>query len=90
METEFIVRGCAKRGIPLLSLRGISDTPREPFPVAPEILFNLEQQRTDIAALATFLVAHPSRIPRLIQFARRITRVRKILTNALLAVVREL
>ena len=87
METEFIARGCAEHGIPLLSLRGISDTPREPFPIAPEILFNLDRQRTDMAALATFLVAHPSRIPRLIQFARRIARVRKLLGNALVAIV---
>lgn len=86
METEFIARGCAEYGIPLLSLRGISDTPREPFPVAPKILFNLEQQRTDIAGLAKFLVAHPSRIPRLIQFARRIAHVRKILASALFTV----
>jgi adenosylhomocysteine nucleosidase len=90
METEFVARACTKHGIPLLSLRGISDTPREPFPVAPQILFNLEQQRTDMATLATFLVAHPGRIPCLIQFARRIARVRKILARALLAVVREL
>ena len=90
METGFIARGCAEHGIPLLSLRGISDTPREPFPVAPEILFNLERQRTDMATLATFLVAHPSRIPRLIQFSRRIARVRKILANALVEIVRDL
>jgi adenosylhomocysteine nucleosidase len=87
METEFIARKCAEHGIPLLSLRAISDTPREPFPVAPEILFNLERQRTDTTSLATFLVAHPSRIPRLIQFARRIAYVRKILASALFAVI---
>jgi nucleoside phosphorylase len=90
METEFIARGCADHGIQLLSLRAISDTPREPFPVAPQILFDLEQQRTDIAALATFLVAHPSRIPPLIQFASRIARVRKILARALVEIVHEL
>jgi nucleoside phosphorylase len=90
METEFIALGCADHGIPLLSLRGITDTPREPFPVAPKILFDLEQQRTDMAALATFLVAHPSRLPRLIQFARRIAHVRNILASALVAVVPEL
>jgi adenosylhomocysteine nucleosidase len=90
METEFIARGCAEHGIPLLSLRGISDTPREPFPVAPDILFNLEKQRTDMAALATFLVAHPGRIPRLIQFATRIARVRKSLASALATVISEL
>ena len=32
METEFIARICAARGIPLLSLRVITDAPREPFP----------------------------------------------------------
>jgi nucleoside phosphorylase len=87
METEFIARGCAEHGIPLLSLRAISDTPREPFPVAPNMLFNLERQRTDMTSLATFLVAHPGRIPRLIQFARRIARVRKVLASALFAVI---
>jgi hypothetical protein len=87
METEVIARRCAEHGIPLLSIRGISDTPRKPFPVTPEILFNVEQQRTNMAALATFLVAHPTRILGLIQFARRIARVRKILANALVAIV---
>jgi adenosylhomocysteine nucleosidase len=90
METEFIARACAESGIPLLSLRGISDTSREPFPVAPEILFNFERQGTDMAALARFLIVHPSRIPCLIQFARRIARVRKTLANALVAVVPDL
>ncbi len=90
METEFIARGCAEHGLSLLSLRGISDTTREPFPVAPQILFNLERQRTDMATLATFLIAHPSRILRLIQFARRIARVRKTLANALVSVLQDL
>ncbi|MGE5208855.1 MAG: hypothetical protein ACM3KL_05925, partial [Alphaproteobacteria bacterium] len=75
---------------PLLSLRAISDTPGQPFPIAPTILFNLEKQRTDMATLITFLVAHPGRIPCLIQFARRIAHVRKILANALVEVVRGL
>src|SRR5713101_3054980 len=32
METEFIARACAAHGIPVLSLRVLSDTPRELFP----------------------------------------------------------
>jgi nucleoside phosphorylase len=90
METEFIARACAEHGIPLLSLRVISDTPSEPFPVPSKVLFDIERQRTHVRKLATFFLAHPERIPRLIAFARRIARARKTLANALVEVVRNL
>jgi len=90
METEFIARACAAHGIPLLSLRVITDTPREPFPAPAHVLFDIAKQRTDLPKLATFLLTHPNRISRLIQFARRIANGRKILANALVDVVREL
>jgi nucleoside phosphorylase len=90
METEFIARACAARGVPLLSLRVITDTPREPFPAPAKVLFNIEQQRTHRSALAKFFLAHPNRIPRLIQFARRIAQARRTLANALVEIVREL
>jgi adenosylhomocysteine nucleosidase len=90
METEFIARACAARGIPLLSLRVITDTPRAPFPAPANVLFDVAKQRTDLAKLAAFFLAHPNRIPRLIQFARRIANARKTLANALFTVVREL
>jgi nucleoside phosphorylase len=88
METEFIARACAEHGIPLLSLRVITDTPREPFPAPPNVLFDIEQQQTRFLTLATFFLVHPNRVPRLVQFARRIARVRKILASALFDVVR--
>jgi len=87
METEFIARACAEHGIPLLSLRVITDTPREPFPAPPKILFDIERQRTHLLKLARFLLAHPNKIPRLIEFARRIARARKILATALVDVI---
>jgi len=90
METEFIARACAAHGVPLLSLRVITDTPREPFPAPPNVLFDNEQQRTHLTALARFFLAHPNRVPRLIQFARRIAHARKTLANALVAILREL
>src|SRR6266849_772590 len=43
METEFIARACAEHGIPLLSLRVISDTTSEPFPAPSRILFDIER-----------------------------------------------
>src|SRR6202030_3733087 len=79
METEFIARACADYGIPLLSLRVISDTLDEPFPAPPNVLFDIEQQRTRFLTLARFFLAHPNRVPRLIQFAKRVAHARKIL-----------
>jgi len=90
METEFIARACAEHGIPLLSLRVITDTPREPFPAPVHVLFDIAKQRTDLPKLAAFFLAHPTRVPRLIQFARRITNARKTLANALVTLLREL
>ena len=90
METEFIARACATHGIPLLALRVITDTPTQPFPAPPSVLFNIQKQRTHVAALARFFLAHPGRVLDLVQFARRITRARKILSNALVRIVPDL
>jgi adenosylhomocysteine nucleosidase len=87
METEFIARACAAHGVPLLSLRVVSDTPKELFPAPTDVLFDIERQRTQMLKLATYIFAHPHRVPRLVQFARRIARARKILADALVALV---
>jgi len=88
METEFIARACAAHGIPLLALRVVTDTPTQPFPAPPSVLFDIEQQRTHIVVLAKFFLAHPTHMAGLVQFARRIARARKTLANALVEVVR--
>src|ERR1700751_1779624 len=88
METESIARACAAHGIPLLSLRTITDTATQPFPAPPDVLFDIQQQRTHITALARFFLIHPTRIPGLVQFARRIARARKTLAIALVNIVR--
>jgi adenosylhomocysteine nucleosidase len=88
METESIARACAAHGIPLLSLRIVTDTRTQPFPAPPNVLFDIQQQRTHITTLARFFLTHPTRIPGLVQFARRIARARKTLSNALLNIVR--
>jgi nucleoside phosphorylase len=90
METESIACACATHRIPLLALRVITDTPTQPFPAPPNALFDIQQQRIHIAVLAKFFLAHPARIPGLVQFARRIARARKTLSNALVQIVREL
>ena len=88
METEFIARACAAHGVRLLSLRVITDTPREPLPAPPNVLFDIQKQRTDALRFARFFVAHPRRIAQLIQFATRIARARTALADALVKVVR--
>ena len=88
METQSIARACATHEIPLLALRVITDTPTQPFPAPPGILFDVQQQRTRIAVLAKFFLAHPARVFGLIEFARRIARARKTLANALVKLVR--
>ena len=90
METEFIARACAAHGIPLLSLRVITDTLTQPFPVPASVLFDVQKQRTRFALFAKFLLAHPGRIPGLVQFARRVARARTILTNALVEIARRI
>ena len=49
--------------LPMLSLRAISDTPSEPFPAPPHVLFDLEKQKTDFARLALYLVTASGRAP---------------------------
>lgn len=88
METEVIAQACSLRGIPMLSLRVISDSLRDPFPAPPNILFDIERQRTNIAKLAAYLLKHPNRVPSLVRFAKRIVRTREILAKAIIVLVR--
>ena len=90
METEFIARSCAEHGVPLLSLRVISDTPRQPLPAPASVLFDLGEQRTNFGRLAFYVAKNPPAIWRLISFARQIGRARERLSNAIIALVREL
>ncbi len=89
METEVIARACSVRGVPMLSLRVISDSLREPFPLPPSILFDLERQRANAAKLSLYLINHPGALFDLFRFARQITRARRILTGAIVDLLRQ-
>lgn len=88
METEFIAAACAAQRIPMLSLRAISDTPSEPFPAPPDVLFDLEKQKTNFGRLALYLVTHPVALLRLNAFRQRIAVARQALTSALEKILR--
>ena len=88
METEEIAKLCSSHGVRLFSVRVISDSLEAGFPAPPEVLFDLDRQRTDIGKLLLHLLSHPATIPRLIKFSRQIAKARDALTAALIALLR--
>jgi nucleoside phosphorylase len=88
METASIARICADRQLRILSLRTLSDTPQDPFPVAPEILFDMTRQRIPAGRLCIYLARHPGAIPRLLKFSQQIGKARRHLTEALIKVTK--
>ena len=90
METGAIAGVCNAQGVPLLSLRGISDTPNQPFPAPPSVLFDIDRQQTNYGRLLAYLFRHPASIRRLFRFGRQIAQVRAVLTDAIVALVRAL
>lgn len=90
METETIAELCAAHGLPMLSLRVISDIALAPFPAPPGVLFNLARQKTEPLVLSRYLVRHPTSAVKLVRFLRQVATARRNLTNALAVLVREL
>jgi nucleoside phosphorylase len=90
METEFIARACAEHGVPLLSLRVVTDTPSKPFPAPLKVLFDIERQRTDYRQLSSYILKNPATLCRLIRFGIRVAHARKALTEAIVHLVRNL
>ena len=90
METEFIARACAEHGVPLLSLRAITDTPRQAFPAPAKILFDMERQRTDYRQLSLYVLKNPASLWRLVRFGIRVAHARKALTETIVHLVRNL
>ncbi len=87
METGAILEICKAHGMPLLSLRAITDTPNDPFPAPPDILFDIERQRTRYGRLLAYILRHPGSIGPLLRFGRRIAQVRAKLTDAIITLV---
>jgi adenosylhomocysteine nucleosidase len=87
METGAIVAICAAHDMPLLSLRAITDAPKEQFPAPPDVLFDIEHQQTRYGRLFGYLLRHPAAIPRLLRFSREIKQVSAKLADAVVALV---
>ncbi len=87
METATIASLCREKGLPLLSLRVLSDTPEEPFPLPAHVLFDVQRQRTMARRLVGYLVSRPASMIKLIRFSRQVKQARKSLTTAILSVL---
>lgn len=82
METSWIAGVCAEFGVPLLSLRVVSDASTQSFPVPGRILFDAARQRPRYLALPLWLLAHPGRIAPFAAFVRGLGPARVRLTRA--------
>lgn len=89
METGAIVEICKAHVLRLLSLRVISDSPGEPLPVPPTVLFDIEFQRTRFGRLLAYILRDPGSGWRLIRFSKQIGRVRAHLTDAIVEIVKQ-
>ena len=83
METEWIAGVCAGAGVPMLSLRVISDAANQDFPVPGHILFNAARQRPRYLALPAWLLVHPGRMAPFAAFVRGLGPARARLARAL-------
>lgn len=87
METETVARLCAAESIPMLALRVVSDSPGAPFPAPPNVLFDIEKQRTDFSRLFSYIARNPTSALSLAHFSNQIARAKTKLANALTAVM---
>ena len=87
METEFIAAACRAHHLPLVALRAISDTPSQPLPAPPNVLFNMARQKPALGRLAIYLATHPSRLGQLVAFRQRVALARQRLAIALAQVI---
>ena len=87
METKTIARLCAERSIPVLALRVISDSPSAPFPAPPNVLFDIEKQRTDFLQLVSYIARNPISTIRLIEFSKQVALAKSKLADALVVVL---
>jgi adenosylhomocysteine nucleosidase len=83
METGWIAAACARAGVPMLSVRVISDAAEQGFPAPAEVLFNSARQRPRYVALPLWLLGHPARIPAFVRFVRGLGPARENLARAL-------
>jgi adenosylhomocysteine nucleosidase len=83
METFAIARAAAEYGVPLMALRGVSDNPKEPLPIDPDVVMD-ENSRLRLGKLIGVLLRHPKIT---LQFSRLRRNTAVAAENAAIAVI---
>jgi adenosylhomocysteine nucleosidase len=86
METYGIAQVAAELGIPLLSLRAISDGPRAPIPFDLEVMMD-EQDNLRMGKMLKTILGHPQMLPQLLQMGRNTTMAAQNAAIALVAIL---
>ena len=86
METVGIAEVAAQQGIPLLSLRAISDGPRTPIPFDLEAMID-EQYNLQTGKLLRTILRHPKMLPQLMRMSRNTNLAAANAAIALIAVL---
>ena len=73
LESAHLYRVCCEAGIPMLSVRTISDTCDQNLPLPGEVLINPETGKPDPAAVFQYIFQHPSKAA---QFAKLVSGAR--------------
>jgi adenosylhomocysteine nucleosidase len=86
METHGVAQAAAEKGIPLLGIRALSDSVREPLPF-DLAKFTDAQYNLHTSRFIAFILRHPRVLPRLLRLARNTNRAAENAAVAVLAVL---
>lgn len=87
METATLAEVCAAAGVPLISVRAVSDSADQFLPVPFGAWFDMRRQRARPLALVLHLLRHPSHIAPFARFVSRLPHVAEALAQAVEAAV---
>ena len=90
METKSAAELCAEFGVPMLSIRAISDLATQSLPVPFPVWFDAVKQRPRAGSLVKYLASHPAAISDFVRFVSGITKARAELTRYLLRLLPKL
>ncbi|MEA3187138.1 MAG: adenosylhomocysteine nucleosidase [Chthoniobacter sp.] len=87
METAAIVEACRGFGLPMLSIRSVSDIAGESLPIPFPVWFDIKKQKPRVLPLLHYLVRHPRQIAPFAHFVLGVNRARARLTDYLLELI---
>lgn len=90
METKSVSEVCAQFGVPMLSVRAVSDTASQSLPVPFSIWFDAANQRPRAGSLVKYLARRPMKIGDFAGFVIGMSKARRELTRYLLRLLPEL